>query len=107
MKSLNMDSFEIAAKKSKDDERPMVVDFWATWCAPCRAMIPLLTALEKEYEADVDFYSVNVGEETALAQKWMIEAIPKIFIFDHGVGQLVFGPCSKAELSTKLDEILS
>lgn len=105
MKDLTAATFEEAVEKTKSGN-VMVVDFWATWCAPCRAMIPILTELEKEYGDAVDFCKVNVGDEMTLAAKWMIEAIPRIFIFKEGVVQQTFGPCSKVQLADALDEAL-
>ena len=106
MKALTVGGFDKALGEAKTNGRAMVVDFWATWCAPCRAMVPILETLEKEYAGRVDFYGVNVAEETALAQQWMVESIPRIFVFFGGVMSQVMGPCSKAELAAVLDELL-
>ncbi len=106
MKDLTVLGFQKAMTKSRDTGRPMLVDFWSTWCGPCRAMVPILESLENEFD-DVDFYKVNVGEEAQLAEQWMIETIPRIIIFQNGVVAQVLGPCSRDELAAALDELLA
>jgi thioredoxin 1 len=86
---------------------PTLVDFWAEWCGPCRAVAPVLAELEKEYDGKVQVAKVNVDENNALAAKYGIAAIPTMLIFKDGkaVKQLI-GLKSKKDLKTLLDNIL-
>lgn len=105
MQSLTAETFDAARERSINENRPMVVDFWGTWCGPCRAMVPILELLEKEY-IEVDFYCVDVFLQSQLASKWMVETVPKILVMSNGMVVQVFGACSRDELAAKLDEIL-
>jgi len=62
----------------------VIVDFWATWCGPCRAIGPLLEKLAKEHGAEVIVAKVNVDESPALAQQFDITAIPTLLFFKEG-----------------------
>ena len=61
-------------------DRPAVIDFYATWCGPCRSMTPILEEAAKRYAGDVVFYKVDIDEETELAQFFGIQSIP-FFLF--------------------------
>ena len=65
-------------------ERVAVVDFWATWCGPCRMMSPIVEALAEKYQGRVAFGSVNVDEEEELAIAYRISAIPTLLFFKDG-----------------------
>ncbi len=98
------DNFQKAVLQSK---LPVLVDFWATWCAPCLAAAPILEELAKEYDGKVDFAKVNVDGNTSLAAKYGIAAIPTMLIFKDGQpAQQVVGLKPKKELKKILDGLL-
>ena len=61
---------------------PIVIDFYATWCGPCKQLSPKLEALAKDFKGKIDFFRVDVDEETKLAQMFNIESIPTLVYFD-------------------------
>ncbi|MDE6117440.1 MAG: thioredoxin [Duncaniella sp.] len=64
--------------------RPVVIDFWATWCGPCVRMAPVVEELAKEYEGKVEIGKYNIEEENDLAAKYRIMSIPTILFFKNG-----------------------
>ncbi|MDR0840353.1 MAG: thioredoxin [Christensenellaceae bacterium] len=74
-------NFEEVVLKS---ELPVFVDFWASWCGPCRSMEPVVVELAKKYDGKVRFCKVNVDENLALAQRYRVMSIPAIHIFKDG-----------------------
>jgi thioredoxin 1 len=65
-------------------ERPVVVDFWAPWCGPCRAVEPILTELEREASGKVDFAKLNIDEEIETAARYGVLSIPTAILFEGG-----------------------
>jgi len=71
-------------EKLRNNPRPVVVDFWAPWCAPCRAISPALDKLAAEFEGRVDLWKVNTDEEAALAAELHIFSIPTVAVYRRG-----------------------
>ena len=94
-------------KSVLESEALVLVDFWATWCAPCLATAPILEELAKECDGKINFAKANVDENGPLASKYHIAAIPTMLIFKDGqpVEQIV-GYKSKKELKKILDGLL-
>jgi thioredoxin 1 len=70
--------------KIENNPLPLVVDVWAPWCGPCRAMGPVLEKLSAEYEGRVDVLKVNADEHPALVQRWQVRGIPTLLLFKEG-----------------------
>ena len=82
---------------------PVVVDFWAPWCGPCKAIAPILEELADELGEAVKICKVNVDNNSDIAGKYEIRAIPTILIFKDGqVADTVVGLSSKEDLKAKL-----
>jgi thioredoxin 1 len=87
---------------------PVLVDFWAPWCAPCRGIAPMVDELAGEYSGRVGFAKVNVDENPRVATEYGIRSIPTLLLFKEGkpVKQIV-GLRPKAELKKNLDDVLT
>jgi len=95
-------NFEEKVLKS---DKPIMVDFWAAWCGPCRAVAPAMDELSEEYDGRALIGKVNVDEEGELAGKFRVMSIPTIMLFKGGqVVEKIIGLRSKAELSRILDK---
>lgn len=88
-------------------DQPVVIDFWATWCGPCRTIAPIVEELAAEYEGKVVIGKCDVEENDDITMKYGVRNIPTI-IFLKG-GQVVdkqVGACSKAALQEKIEKLL-
>ncbi len=84
-------------------KQPVLIDFWAPWCAPCRMMNPIIEQLAAEYAGKVKVGKINVDEEAELAQTFGVMSIPTIVLIKDGkVVKQVVGVSSKMELEAML-----
>ena len=82
---------------------PVVVDFYATWCGPCRQLAPMLDRLAEPLAAKIKFFKVNIDESPGLAQNYQIEAIPTVLLFKDGkLADRITGLLPEADLQAKL-----
>ena len=97
---LNEGNFEDEVVKS---ELPVMVDFWATWCGPCKMLAPVVAEIAAEREGTLKVGKVNVDESPELAARFGIMSIPAVFLFKGGkVAAQAVGYMSKDELVSKL-----
>ena len=84
----------------------IVVDFWAEWCGPCKAIAPTLDELATEYAGRVTIAKVNVDEHPGLAARFQVRSIPTLLIFKGGqVIDQVVGAVPKAQIKKRLDAV--
>jgi thioredoxin 1 len=87
---------------------PVVTDFWASWCPPCRIMGPVLEELAKEYDGKIKVGKYNVEEGTAVAEKMGVQSIPAFFIYKNGVVvDSWVGALPKEEVVKKIEKALA
>lgn len=80
IKELTQENFTEVIKSQK----PVLVDFWASWCGPCRMLSPVIDALSEEYGAGIEVGKVNVDEQGAVAAQFGIVSIPTVILFKDG-----------------------
>ena len=83
---------------------PVIMDFWADWCGPCKMQAPIFDALAEELDGKVKFGKVNVDEESALALKYKVMSIPTLVVMEYGIFKTkAIGLQSKEAILTLLE----
>ena len=102
--TLNEENFDSEVLKN---DQPVLVDFWAEWCGPCRAIAPTIEKLAGEFDGKATIAKVNVEEQPGLAERFSIRSIPSLLFFRDGeiVDQLT-GVVPQAVLADKLESLL-
>ena len=101
---VNDENFESVVMNS---DKPVLVDFWAEWCGPCKMLTPTINALAEEYKDTSSVVKINVDDSPTIATKYGIRSIPSILLFNNGdVVEQRVGAVSKDELASMLDKII-
>jgi thioredoxin 1 len=86
---------------------PVLVDFWAAWCAPCRMLDPVVDAIAEKYDGQAKVVKLNVDENTLTSTKYNIKGIPTLLLFKNGVvKEQIIGNTTKGAISKMIDNHL-
>lgn len=101
---LNDQNFEQEVLKS---DTPVLVDFWAEWCMPCRIVTPIIDELAKEYEGRLKVGKINVDQNSQSLEKYGVMSIPSVFIFKNGtIIKSLIGAQNKETYKKEIEEAL-
>ncbi|MGB8511021.1 MAG: thioredoxin [Pyrinomonadaceae bacterium] len=98
-------SDKIFEKEVLQSDKPVLVDFWAEWCAPCRMLAPTVEAVAEQYAGEVSVVKLNVDESPSISQRYGIKGIPTLILFKGGKEEeRIVGATSKENISRLLDK---
>jgi thioredoxin 1 len=101
IEAVNDDNF---AQTVLQSDRPVLVDFWAEWCGPCRSMAPTMEAVASEWQDRARVVKLNVDESPVITERYGIRAIPTLILFKGGEEtERLLGAVSKTEIARKID----
>ncbi len=101
---ITAENFEQEVMKS---EKPVLLDFWATWCGPCRMIAPVIEEIAEDYEGKLVVGKVNVDEDASLAAQFRVSSIPTVVIVKNGtVVESSVGYRTRDQLETMIDKHL-
>ncbi len=88
--------------------RPVLVDFWAEWCQPCRTLAPIVEAVARQYAGAADVFKLNVDDSPSIAQRYAIQGIPTLILFKDGKEQeRIVGIATKEAIFRMIDSHMS
>ncbi len=105
VKEVNDGNFEQVVLQSN---RPVLVDFWAEWCGPCRTLAPIVETVAKQYAGAGHVVKLNVDDNPSITQRYGIQGIPTLIVFKDGEEkERIIGASSKENISRMIDKALS
>jgi|SRR3990170_958177 len=102
--TISDDNFEAEVLKS---DQPVLIDFWAAWCGPCRMIAPIVEELAGEYTGKVKIGKLDVDNNQQTAIKYGVRSIPTLLVFKNGeVKETIIGAVPKAQIQQKINSVL-
>ena len=91
-----------------NSDKPVLVDFWAEWCAPCRALTPIMESLSQDYDGRVKVAKLDVDSNQQIAMQYGIRSIPTVMLFDKGqIVDTIVGVRPKSDYETSLRKVIA